>query len=101
MKFKIEYISTFCVDISLLESDLENHPQKAKRLLEKMDDKLNNLTINPFLYPIYEHFPHFRRIILEDYLIFYVVNEGSKTIEIHRLIYGRMDVPTHLTDDYA
>ena len=48
------------------------------------------------MYPLYEPFPFFRRIVVEDYLAFYALNEKDRIIEIHRLIYGRMDIEKQL-----
>jgi len=94
---KLEYISTFYADIANVESYLEEYPQKAKRVFEDMDRKLSNLIDNPELYPIYEDFPEFRKIVVEDHLVFYTINERPENIEVHRLIYGKMDVPKQLT----
>ena len=97
MAMKLEYISTFYADIANVESYLEEYPQKAKRVFEEMDKKLSNLIDNPELYPIYEEFPEFRRIVVEDYLVFYTINERTENIEVHRLVYGKMDVPKQLS----
>ena len=99
MAFKIEYISTFYRDVMEVVSHLEEYPQKAKRIFEKLDNKLPNLTMYPEMYPVYPDFPEFRRFIVEDYLVFYVVNEQDGIIEIHRLIYGGMDVIAQLIGD--
>jgi len=99
MKYSLEYISTFHTDIANFERVLAEYPKKAKRLLEKMDTKLKNLIDFPQMYPIYDDFPAFRRIVIEDYLIFYLINEQAKIVEVHRLIYGSMDIPRRLSDD--
>ena len=96
---RLEYISTFYSDIASVSDYLEDYPQKAKRLFEKLDIKLNNLVDNPELYPIYEDFPEFRRIVIEDYLVFYSVDEQAELIEIHRLIAGKMDIPIQLIEN--
>jgi len=95
---RLEYISTFYADIANVESYLKEYPQKAKRIFEETDKKLSNLINNPKLYPVYEDFPVFRRIVVEDYLVFYIINERANIIEVHRLIYGKMDVPKQLSD---
>jgi addiction module RelE/StbE family toxin len=97
MAFKIEYIATFHFDVLAVVDSLEEYPQKAKRIFEKLDRKLVSLAEHPEMYPIYDDFPDFRKIVLEDYLIFYSVNERDKIIEIHRFIYGRMDIKTILS----
>ena len=96
MIFKIEYISAFHADISNVANNLKDYPQKAKRIFEKLDRALRNLAEMPEIYPIYEYVPVFRKIIIEDYLLFYYINEMDGIIEIHRLIYGRMDIKNQL-----
>jgi len=94
---KLEYISTFYTDIADAATFLEDYPQKAKRIFEKMDCRIGNLVDNPEMYPIYDDFPDFRKIVVEDYLVFYTINESAGIIEVHRLIYGKMDVPSQLS----
>ena len=50
----------------------------------------------PKMHPVYEDFPDFRKIVMEDYLVFYLVNEEKKIIEIHRLIHGKIDLKKQL-----
>ena len=100
MDMRLEYISTFYEDIFSIDLYLEEYPQKAKRIFEKIDEKLNNLVNHPELYPVYDDFPVFRRIVVEDFLVFYVVKEDDEIIEIHRVINGKMDVPNRLSSDY-
>ena len=96
MKYKIEYISTFYSDLIDFISFLENFPRKAGRILEKIDKLLIGLAHAPEMYQVYEDLPVFRKISVEDYLIFYKIDEANKVVEIHRLIYGRMDIKSHL-----
>ena len=97
IKYRIEYISTFYFDVLDVESNLKEYPQKAKRLFEKLDSKLLYLVEHPEMYPIYDDFPAFRRVVIEDYLVFYSINDNI--IEIHRLICGRMNVIEQLGGD--
>ena len=97
MAMRLEYIFTFFNDIAEVTTYLEEYSQKAKRIFEKIDKKLSNLLTNPKLYPVYENFTEFRKIVVEDYLVFYKISENSNVIEVHRLIYGKMDIPNHLT----
>jgi addiction module RelE/StbE family toxin len=94
MAFKIEYIATFHLDVLDVVDSLEDYPQKAKRIFEKLDRKLLCLAEHPEMYPIYDDFPDFRKIVVEDYLVFYSINEQDGIVEIHRMIYGRMDINT-------
>ena len=96
MTFKIEYIATFRADVLNIEIHLEEHPQKARRIFKELDEKLGVLAKNPKMYQVYEDFPIFRRIVVEDYLAFYTIDEKRGIIEIHRLICGKMDVSEQL-----
>lgn len=96
MKYRIEYISTFHADVSQVVEFLEDYPQKAARIFAKLDKILSGLVKNPEMYPVYEDFPNFRKITIEDYLVFYTVVKPAGIIEIHRLIYARMDIPKQL-----
>ena len=96
MRYKIKYISTFHADIIDVLAFLDEHPGKAKRIFEKMDNILISLPEMPEMYPLYDDFPIFRKIVIEDYLVFYAVDQRG-TIEIHRLLYGGTDVQNRLT----
>ena len=98
MAYRVEYISTFYADIVSVASYLDEYPNKAKRIFETIDRKLLLLPDMPKMYPVYDDFPEFRRIVVEDYLVFYTVNDKDSLIEIHRLIYGGMDVRSLLDD---
>ncbi len=82
MTYKIEYIATFYADVQRVADFLEEHPQKAARIFAKLD----------------KIFPAFRKITVEDYLAFYTVDNHNGVIEVHRLIYARMDVPRRLSE---
>jgi len=96
MKYRIEYVSTFYNDILQAAIKLEEFPQKAQRIFAKLDKALTNLANMPEMYPVYEDFPIFRKVTIEDYSAFYVVNKSGSVIEIHRLIHSRMDIKKHL-----
>ncbi len=51
------------------------------------------------MYPVYDNFPAFRKISIEDYLVFYAVKKQAGVIEVHRLISARMDVIRRLNDN--
>ena len=96
MTYKLEYISTFHADISNLAENLHEYPAKAKRIIETLDKKLEALAQSPEMYQVYDDFPIFRRMPVEDYLVFYIVNERDRTVEVHRLIHGMMDISKQL-----
>ena len=96
MNYKIEITSTFQLDLAEMDLNLYAYPEKAKRIIEKIDKTLQALVKMPEMYPVYEDFPDFRRIVIEDYLVFYFINEKMGRIEVHRLIYGKRDLRKQL-----
>ena len=97
MSYKIEITPSFDLDLAEMDFILYEYPQKAGRIIEKIDKALSMLVEMPKMYPVYEDFPDFRKIVIEDYLVFYLVNEEKKVIEVHRLIYGKMDFKMQLS----
>ena len=96
MKYRIEYISTFYADVLATAEALAEYPKKAARIFAKTDKILGNLGEMPEMYPVYSDVPSFRFFAAEDYLVFYKIKKQSGLIEIHRLIYGRMDIPAQI-----
>jgi len=80
----------------LIVEHLAEYPQMAARIFAKADKLLRNLEDMPEIYPVYQDVPTFRFIVVEDYLIFYKVNHRDRIVEVHRMLYGRMDIPKHL-----
>ncbi|MCL2048662.1 MAG: type II toxin-antitoxin system RelE/ParE family toxin [Defluviitaleaceae bacterium] len=95
-KYRLEYISTFHADIVAVSQFLDEYPTKAARLFAKIDRLVKALAEMPELYPIYADMPSYRFITVEDYLVFYNVNKQERVVELRRLLYGRMDIPSVL-----
>jgi len=98
MKYRIEYISTFHADILSTIEFLAEYPQKAARIFAKTDKALQPLDEWPEMYPVYSDVPTYRYIVIEDYLVLYRVKHQDQLVEIHRLLYGRMDIPAYITE---
>ena len=98
MSYKIEYISTFYTDIQSVLDFLAEYPGKAARIFAKADKSISNLEEMPEMYPVYVDIPSFRFIVVEDYLVFYKFIQESGIVEVHRLLYGRMDIPEHMQE---
>ena len=77
MKCKVEYISTFHLDIQSIQDFLADFPNKAARIISKTDIALLNLVEMPEMYPVYQMIPEFRFIVIEDYLVFYKFKQNE------------------------
>lgn len=99
MMYNIEYISTFHTDVLTIADYLSEYPKKARRLFEQVDKALLDVAQMPRMYPMYEDNPLFRKIVVLDYLVFYKIDEANHIVEVHRLIYGEMDLKKQLEND--
>jgi len=90
--YKIKFSELFDLDLIEMDLNLAEYPKKAMRIIQKIDKTVSKLTETPEMYQVYEDFPVFRRIVIEDYLVFYLIKEDERIVEIHRLIYGRKDL---------
>ena len=73
---------------------LEN-PEAAERLAEKMIEAAEKLTDMPYKCPVYipvKPLRHeYRKLIVQNYIMFYWVDEDKKRITIARVVYSGRD----------
>ena len=53
-------------------------------------------TANPKMCEIYPLDPVYRQMVVEQYLVFYQVNDYARTVEIHRVLRGSWNLPQYL-----
>ena len=68
------------------------YPSTARNFSDEMKKKVRLLKDNQYMYPVYEDDPYFRRMVINDYLFFYNVNEDRHLIIIHRIIHSSRDI---------
>jgi len=98
MSYKIEFIATFHSDVHTVVDFLSAYPIKVARIFAIADKSISNLKEMPEMYPVYLDAPSFRFIVVEDYLVFYKFIREIGIVEVHRLLYGRMDIPEHMQE---
>ena len=78
--------------LDYIEFNLLN-PEAADTLLDKTEEKINELSIAPRKYktvddPVLSEWG-VRLIIINNYLAFYIIDDETKTIHILRFLYGK------------
>lgn len=63
---------------------------------KKLRAMISSLKTMPKKYPIYEPYPRYRKMLVQDHLVFYTVDEDLALIQVYRIINGKMDIPRHL-----
>ena len=71
------------------------NPAAAQRLADEMIEAAEKLTNFPYSNSVYHPIrplrQEYRRMLVQNYLMFYYVNEAQKLITIARVIYARRD----------
>ncbi|MFZ5596168.1 MAG: type II toxin-antitoxin system RelE/ParE family toxin [Bacillota bacterium] len=83
-------------DIILYISDRLKAPKAAMALLDALDHSISLLSDFPYAHKLYRPVRSlqndYRMLPVENYAVFYVVQEQKKIVEIHRVIYAKMDL---------
>jgi plasmid stabilization system protein ParE len=96
MKFETVYLPIANRDIIRIDDALIEYPNKAKRIFQEMDSKVADLEEMPYMWPVYQANPAYRRMIIEDHLLFYKVDEDEHKISIYRILFDKMNILEHL-----
>ena len=86
--------------LKLAERDLDEileykslfYPGTAGRFIEDFEDVLDNITTFPFMYPVYENNPRYRRVVINEYLLFYRVLDDKQSVRVYRILHGKRDI---------
>jgi plasmid stabilization system protein ParE len=97
MKYKVKYLPVADRDILRISDALLDYPNKAKRIFKEMEEKLVLLEDMPYMWPVYQVKPKYRRMVLEDHLLFYFVDEDEREVKVFRVLYDKMDIARQVT----
>jgi len=70
------------------------YPSTPGKFLDALDKDLENVSRNPYMYPIYEYNKEYRRIVTGDYLIFYKIDKTNNLVGIYRILHGKLNIST-------
>lgn len=70
-------------------------PDAAESFLDAVDEQVGELCVHPYRYPVYPALYAMKHEIrffpVKNYLLFYVVKEEQKTVEIWRFLHQRQN----------
>ena len=96
-EYSIKYLPDTVTDRDEIKEYLSQYYESTvKKFFEQLKEKIGLLKEFPYSCPVYEHDTDYRRLIVGDYLVFYMVNEDDKTVEIHRIFHGSRDIRKQL-----
>jgi plasmid stabilization system protein ParE len=98
MAYKIKNLPSF--KQSAFEADADLYalsPNAADQFYVDYNKKIENLRQYPIMYPIFDDEPYFRSAALVyGYRLFYHADEPNKTVVLHRVLHGSMNLIKHL-----
>lgn len=94
--YKVEYLPSALNDMSgiigYIGKELADRAA-ADRLAEKFVESAEGLGDFPYAYPVYVPVKplknEYRKAVIDNYLMFYRVDEAAKTVTVSRVIYGK------------
>ena len=96
MKYRIKFLPETVTDREEIRAYLSRyHEDTVTKVLHLLKEKIARLKEFPYSCPTYEDDPDYRKLVVVDYLVFYMVDEDKKTVEIHRIFHGSQDIRQH------
>lgn len=95
MKYRLIYSAIALEDIADITAYLgQFYPSTTQKVFDKMEKQALSLQERPFLYPKYQRMQEYRKMPVDEYLVFYRVNEKNETVEICRILHGQRNIYT-------
>lgn len=95
--YEIRYLPLARKDLNDIASYIADHlkaPKAAMDLLDAMDESISRLQQFPYSCKVYQPIKaldaEYRLLPVKNYAVFYAVKE--RTVEIHRIVYAKMDL---------
>ena len=93
MSYPVTFHDSAKEDILNIEEYLSQfYPSTARKFFESLMSKLELLGDSPHMYPAYEDNPLFRKMVVGDYLVFYVFDEQHNVVKIQRIFHHSRDI---------
>ena len=91
--YKIQLLDRAYDDLVELIELLSNYyPNTAVKKYDAIMDAISKLSHFPNMCEVYWKRPQFRLLSVENYLIFYQVNESEKMVEVYRILYAKRNI---------
>lgn len=95
--YQIKYLEDAVKDRDDIRRYLSQfYPGTPKRFFAKLKKSTSRLKQFPYSCREYEDDPDYRVLVVGDYLVFYMVDEDAKFVEIHHIFHSSQDISQHL-----
>ncbi|MCL1941763.1 MAG: type II toxin-antitoxin system RelE/ParE family toxin [Synergistaceae bacterium] len=93
MKYRFRFLQLAQNDLQDVIDYIAQHSLKAANdFLDELDKRLLQICEFPKLCEVYRHNPTLRRLIIDNYLIFYEADEENKVINVYRILHSSRNI---------
>jgi plasmid stabilization system protein ParE len=97
MSFTIVFMPEADRDMDDIEEYLSQYyASTVRNFFTKLKDQTTSLITMPYMCPAFEADPFFRRMAIDDYMLFYSVDEKRSLVIIHRIFHSKRDISRQL-----
>ena len=98
MKYRLRYLDDTTTDRDNIKIYLSQfYAGTVNKFFELLKKRTAKLKSYPFSCPVFEDDPDYRKLVVGDYLVFYMVNEDEKIVDIHRILHTSRDISRYLS----
>ncbi len=96
-KYRLVILGLARSDIANIEKYIAQYDENAaKNYMERLYNALKALASMPYIGQKSDIDPAFRRLVIDNYLAFYTVDDNAQLVEVHRILHGAMDIKKHI-----
>ena len=93
MSYRVAFLTQAQQDMDDIEAYLSQfYPGTVHRFFEKLKKQVLILEQMPYSCPSYEDDAYFRKVVVEEYLLFYSVDETERRVVVHRIFHVSRDI---------
>jgi plasmid stabilization system protein ParE len=93
MSYRVVFLPAADQDMDDIEEYLSQfYASTVLKFFLQLEEKVATLKDMPYMYPAYDDDTYFRRMVVDDYLLFYSVDEKRQLVVIHRVLHNKADV---------
>jgi plasmid stabilization system protein ParE len=97
MSFSVVFMPVADRDMDDIEDYLSQfYASTPHNFFTKLKMQTTSLETMPYMYPAYDADPHFRRMVIDDYLLFYSVDEKRSLVVVHRIFHSKRDISNQI-----
>ena len=97
MRYRVRYLPDTIRDREDIRAYLSQYYESTvKKFFSLLKEGIERLKEHPYSCPVYEDDPDYRRLVVGEYLVFYMIDEEKKFVEIHRIFHGSRDISRQL-----